>query len=584
MATLSLSEEIKLDVHENNVFIMNEFREQNLFCDVTLDIDGTLFPCHRLILMAWSPYFRTMFNGNFKESSSNTISIQEIGAETMEIILYAVYTSRIRLLPENVHFVLKASHLFQMDVIFNACVDSIMMNATHIHYLIETCLFAKTIELQKLYDYCVEGIAADFLHWGKTDSFLNLPFEAVREVLSKVSSTSSFTDDDLFATIIKWCKNSHTSATDIKVLVQTPKFTSRALATSLIAELVFNSGKSFSSSEDNNDENSDDKLQSNCDMNLNVYLHGVDVKSGAKGWGTLKLNDSFDTYTLLNFRPEDSSFRRICTIGTKIYCFEWDCLKKKCRFSYYAEDSVEVTLKTPNNFPCHSENCNFEMIAVENNIYLFYVLSDTNIWIYNCELGRWQYSTLGFGFGNSFARNIKAALQNCSNWFALTSLDHGLYVIGCKDCTNNSDERYIAQIDTRTKSTTRNYTAFPKPFQHENSAVCAFDGKIVVSGSDHSGTLHNTFSIFDVTAGQWRTDLKPMNDGRARHKLIHNNGFIYTLDSRSFMKNEKYDVGLNTWIEMPNLPDRVQSVNADSVKATIGCKQIFHVNVDSPSS
>ncbi|XP_065218381.1 kelch-like protein 7 [Planococcus citri] len=578
---MALSGETKLDVHRNNVFItMNEFREQNLFCDVTLDIDGTLFPCHRLILMAWSPYFRTMFNGNFKESSTNTISIQEIGAKTMEIILYAVYTSRINFLPENVYFILKASHLFQMDVIFNACVNSIMMNATHIHYLIETCLFAKTIELQKLYNCCVEGIAVDFLHWGKTDSFLHLTFDTVKDVLSKVDSAYySFSDDDFLATIIKWCKNNHASARDIKVLVQTPKFNNKALAASLLAELVLSCGSSFLNSECKN-ENADDKLQSNCDMNFNVYLHGVDVKSGAKGWGTLKLNNSFDKYTLLNFRPEDYSFRRICLIGTKIYCLEWDRLKGNCGFYCYSEDNARVTLQTPANFACHDGSCNFEMMAVENNIYLFYPLTNTDIWVYNCEVNSWQCQNFRV-FTN---RCTEPALQNYSKWSALASLDHVIYVIGCKGHTGYSDERYIAKIDTRTDSTTRNYVTFPKPFQHENAAVCAFDGKIAISGSDHGGILRNTFSIFDVTAGQWRTDLKPMNDGRARHKLIHHDGFIYTLDSSPFTKNEKYDVGLNTWIEMPSLPNRVQFVNSDSVNATIGCKQIFHVNVDSPSS
>ncbi|XP_065218447.1 uncharacterized protein LOC135844225 isoform X2 [Planococcus citri] len=435
---VTLFEETKLDVPHNHVFItMNEFREQNLYCDVTLDIDDTLFPCHRLILTAWSPYFRAMFNGNFKESNLNTVSIREIDAETMRIILHAIYTFRIRLLPENVYFVMKASHLFQMDVIFNACVDCIMNNATHIHYLIETCFFAKTIELKNLYDTCIKGIAAGFFHWGKTDRFLDLPFEAVKQVLSNVASTSCFTDNDFLATIIKWCNNNHANAVDIKVLVQTPKFTSRAFATSVIAELVLNCGSSFSSSDEDNNESSDENFQSNCDMNLNVYLHGVDVKSGAKGWGTLKLNDSFETYTLLNFQPEDSSFRRICLIGTKIYCLEWDRLKRKCCFSCYSEDNARVILQTPANFTCHSGSCNFEMIAVECNIHLFYPLSDADIWVYNCEVNSWQYQT----FRVNRNRCDEAALQSHSKWFALTSLDHVLYVIGSENRNHVRDER-----------------------------------------------------------------------------------------------------------------------------------------------
>jgi hypothetical protein len=51
---------------------MNKLRQAEHLCDVTLKVDQTLFPAHRLILAAASDYFAAMFTG---EVDSSTLSI-----------------------------------------------------------------------------------------------------------------------------------------------------------------------------------------------------------------------------------------------------------------------------------------------------------------------------------------------------------------------------------------------------------------------------------------------------------------------------------------------------------------------------
>ncbi|XP_065220317.1 kelch-like protein 24a [Planococcus citri] len=283
MATFS--DEIQLDILQNSAFdTMNEYRKKNLFCDVSLDTNGTLFPCHRLILTASSAYFQVMFNGNFKESNLQVIPIQGIDAEVMEILLSAIYTTRIRLLPKNVYFILRASHLLQIDMIFNACVDCIMKRVARIHYLPDTCSFAKTIGAEELYVKCMTRLAMDVFHWDKTDAFLDLSYDVLKEILSKVISISSSRDDDLLAVVMKWCKYNHTSTKDIRVLLRTCNFTTKP--TSALAELIFTAR-----SEDNSESAQDENQSNNHDLNLNLYLDAFDVKSGARGWGSLKMNE-----------------------------------------------------------------------------------------------------------------------------------------------------------------------------------------------------------------------------------------------------------------------------------------------------
>ncbi|XP_065220299.1 kelch-like protein 7 isoform X2 [Planococcus citri] len=490
MAASSEENEIKLDTFQTGAFdTMNEYRKKNLFCDVSLDTNGTLFPCHRLILTASSTYFQVMFNGNFKESGLKVIPMKEIDAKIMEILLSAIYTTRIRLLPENVYFVLKASHMLQIDVIFYACVHYIMKNVGHIHYLPNTCSFAKTMGPEKLYDECLES--------------------------TKLTS---------------------------------------ALADLMVA-----------AESETDCESADDENQSNNhDLNLNLYLDAFDVKSGARGWGSLKMNESFSNYTLSNFQPMDLWYPRICSMGLKTYYFarNLSAESKRCIFSCF-EDSSRIDLRVPKEFSTYDS---YEMIAVGKVIYFFQGHYNSNIWVYDCELDTWQDNIFQVPLSYNLSKSV---LYDYSQWSDVTFLDNAIYVIGCKNHDSGSDERYIISIDTRTPQT-RNLIAFPSSFQRENSTVCAFDGKIAISGTSQDSALLNTFSIFDVTAKKWRNDLKPMNESAARHKMIHRNGFIYAVDERPFNKNEKYDVKLNTWTEIPKVPERAQFVNADGVNMTIG--------------
>lgn len=45
---------------------MNKLRKAEHLCDVTLKVEQTLFPAHRLVLAAVSDYFAAMFTGEVR--------------------------------------------------------------------------------------------------------------------------------------------------------------------------------------------------------------------------------------------------------------------------------------------------------------------------------------------------------------------------------------------------------------------------------------------------------------------------------------------------------------------------------------
>lgn len=59
--------------------MMFMMRSHNLLTDVILEVRQELFPAHKVVLSAASPYFKAMFTGGLKECQMNRVQIQGVG-------------------------------------------------------------------------------------------------------------------------------------------------------------------------------------------------------------------------------------------------------------------------------------------------------------------------------------------------------------------------------------------------------------------------------------------------------------------------------------------------------------------------
>ena len=65
------------------------------FVDVTLQVDQSEFPCHKSVLAASSPYFMAMFSTNLAEGGLSSITLKDMEASTLELVLDYVYTGQV---------------------------------------------------------------------------------------------------------------------------------------------------------------------------------------------------------------------------------------------------------------------------------------------------------------------------------------------------------------------------------------------------------------------------------------------------------------------------------------------------------
>ncbi|XP_077988753.1 kelch-like protein 24 [Glandiceps talaboti] len=190
-------------VHSSDVLEeLYEMRSNNLFTDVTLHIENTDFECHRNILAATSSYFMSMFSTDLKEKRENVITIKNIKAQSMSLILQYAYTSRIQITEQNVQALLEAADLFQIIPIRDACAD-FLESQIDVHNCLGIYCFADRHSCTKLSDEAWQFALEYFPEVCKHNEILLLPKDDVLDYLS-CDELHIEKEETVFETMIRW--------------------------------------------------------------------------------------------------------------------------------------------------------------------------------------------------------------------------------------------------------------------------------------------------------------------------------------------------------------------------------------------
>lgn len=109
--------------HQSNLLKqLNQQRQQELFCDCSVLVEGQLFRAHRNVLFASSGYFRMLLSQSpdgLSDSVSATFDV--FSPETFSVILDFIYSGQLDLSSHNVIEVMSAASYLQMNNVINYC-------------------------------------------------------------------------------------------------------------------------------------------------------------------------------------------------------------------------------------------------------------------------------------------------------------------------------------------------------------------------------------------------------------------------------------------------------------------------------
>ncbi|CAB3398013.1 unnamed protein product [Caenorhabditis bovis] len=185
--------------------LVKTFRDDDLLCDVELEVDGDVIKAHRCVLAAASPYFRAMFTNGMLEMEKKRIVLNDIPRESLHDLISFIYSNEITITSENVQQLIFSASVLQIDNIVTACQQFLTKIIT-----VQNCLslrqFAEIYNCTQLIE-ATENFAADhFAAIKQREEFMKISFKHLHALLVRCDLNIR-EEHEVFETLIDWVES-----------------------------------------------------------------------------------------------------------------------------------------------------------------------------------------------------------------------------------------------------------------------------------------------------------------------------------------------------------------------------------------
>lgn len=195
------------EVHSDAILKgLSAFRASKAFCDVVLCAEGAEYPCHKVVLASFSPYFRAMFSSQMAEQTQNRVVLNGVEAETLRDLIDYAYTSAVTITRANVQSLLSAANLLDVAPVKDVCCAFLEQhidetNCLGIHTFAE--MHACTDLQAKAKDYACRSFEMVMRH----EEFLEISANKLVEFISS-DNLKIDKEERLFEGALSWLKHS----------------------------------------------------------------------------------------------------------------------------------------------------------------------------------------------------------------------------------------------------------------------------------------------------------------------------------------------------------------------------------------
>lgn len=231
MASVNLfsgPEELKDPGHALNLMReLKVFYDSQLLVDVSIEVKAgaetlgcssemgtrTFFQCNRNILAAASPYFKSMFTGGLYESTQSKITIHDVDAESMALIIDYCYTGKVTITEASVQKLYSAANMLQVEYIRHACAD-FMTRRLDLSNCTGVLKFADTFDNMDLKSKTQAFIAKHFAQLSASEKELcELDMKQMEEILT-LDSLDIDCERKVCAVAVRWIERNLPVETD----------------------------------------------------------------------------------------------------------------------------------------------------------------------------------------------------------------------------------------------------------------------------------------------------------------------------------------------------------------------------------
>lgn len=192
----------KEDNHDNFLIKrIGQMRYHSILTDIVLNVEKREFRAHKNVLAASSDYFMAMFNGQMAVVT-DSVTIQEISVDAMELLLNFMYTGELQITEDNVEDVFCGSCLLLLESVTQACCQFIEERLT-----LGNCWGIRTLadkfQCRDMLSTVNRFIQQTFRDVVQGEEFLLLPSSEVNNLLSDDFIVIS-SEEQVFEALLKW--------------------------------------------------------------------------------------------------------------------------------------------------------------------------------------------------------------------------------------------------------------------------------------------------------------------------------------------------------------------------------------------
>ena len=203
----SLAESMFVDPSKHRQELLERLdilRNNDSFCDVTIEVKDKEFKAHRAVLAAASPFFLTLLRSNMKESNEQLIKVElEEATETvMEDALKYLYTGNVTVVEERAHNLIATANFLLLPSL-KTMAGNVLRETVSTENCVVNYYFADKYECVELKEKCREVINTNFSVVMETEDFLKLDQKQVMEWVSNDDVIVN-AEEDIFKGIVKW--------------------------------------------------------------------------------------------------------------------------------------------------------------------------------------------------------------------------------------------------------------------------------------------------------------------------------------------------------------------------------------------
>ncbi|ELT89331.1 hypothetical protein CAPTEDRAFT_37139, partial [Capitella teleta] len=182
---------------------LHKLQEKEVMTDVTLTLpDQSAIPCHKVVLMAASPFFETMFQSGLKEGAEQNIKLDFADSDIIKTLVEFFYTGDIELTEGNIKEIVAGSDFLCCEHLEAHC-EKYLIETVDLSNCISYYQLGKVFDLKLLINTAFDFILFKFQKFREISDFNILTEDELVEVVS-CDQLNAKNEDVVFEAVVHW--------------------------------------------------------------------------------------------------------------------------------------------------------------------------------------------------------------------------------------------------------------------------------------------------------------------------------------------------------------------------------------------